>query len=80
MAVGVAVLHLHELRDDGAVGEELDLAGKEHELAAGALRRDGDLLGGGCSALSRPTRSGMPRPSTTKVLYKGVSGAPRICS
>ena len=44
MAVEIAVLHLHELRDDRAVGEELDLAREEHEFLARASRRDGDLL------------------------------------
>jgi hypothetical protein len=35
MAVEIAVLHLHELGDDRAVGEELDLPGEEHQLLAG---------------------------------------------
>src|ERR1019366_1950776 len=43
MAVGVAIFHLHELRDDGSVGEQLDLFFKELQLAT-PRRRQGDRL------------------------------------
>ena len=44
VAVEIAVLHLHQLGDDGAVGEQLDLLRKEHQLFARPRRRDRDLL------------------------------------
>ena len=38
VAVGVSPLHLHELREDRPVGEELDLVGQERDLARWARR------------------------------------------
>ena len=81
VAVEIAVLHLHELRDDRPVGEELDLLREEHELLAGPGGRDGDLLLDRLERLCRGRPGpGMPRPSARKVAYIGVPGAPRISS
>jgi hypothetical protein len=67
MAVGVAVFHLHELRDDGAVGEQLDLLVEELQLP-GPRRRERNRLFCFREPPSRPHLSTMPRPSAMKKL------------